>query len=229
MPGVLAGTLHGVECSSCGKVNDEAADCCAECGDSLASARTVGDTGVYEVTGMALGIGVIKGGQRDVFVPIIERGTPYPLPEPIRHSFQATDERRIRVPVYEGDSPVASQNYEQGVIEYELPEEIDVYSRVDVAFHYDRDRIITVEITVPGTNNPRKTTELRRDMPRAQTRTDTDNEESRSCARSSASRAERAALPRPVRTVHRPTRQRRSTVISTRRSGRVSDPAEHVA
>jgi molecular chaperone DnaK len=178
--GILAGTLHGVECPSCRKVSDEAAANCAECGHSLASAPTVGDTGVYEVTGMALGIAAVRGTQQDVFVPIIKRGTPYPLSEPMRHSFQPTDGKRVRVPVYEGDSPVASENYEQGVVEYELTEEIDASARVDVAFGYNRDRIITVEISVPGTSNPVKKTELRRDTPRAAAAgMETDEEDSR--------------------------------------------------
>ena len=79
--GILAGTLHGVECPSCGKANTEEAGTCADCGYSLASGQAIGDTGIYEVTGMALGIGAVRGAQQDVFVPIIKRGTPYPHPD----------------------------------------------------------------------------------------------------------------------------------------------------
>jgi molecular chaperone DnaK len=129
--GILANTLHGVECQSCRTVNDEMADKCANCQESLVNARSVGDTNIHDVTGMALGVNAVKGSHRDTFVPIIPKGTPYPMSEPMRHSFGATDGRLIRVPVYEGDQPLASQNREQGVIEYELPEEIDVHSRVD--------------------------------------------------------------------------------------------------
>ncbi|HYS37956.1 MAG TPA: Hsp70 family protein [Pseudonocardiaceae bacterium] len=164
--GILAGTLHGLECPSCQKVNDEAATTCVDCGTSLTNARSVGDTGIHEVTGVAVGIGAVKGSQRDVFVPIIPKATPYPLPQPMRASFQATDGRLIRVPVYEGDSPVASQNVEQGVAEFELPRQIAVNSRVDVDLNYSKDRTITVVISVPGTDM-RKETSLRTDLVRA--------------------------------------------------------------
>ncbi|GAB2717051.1 Hsp70 family protein [Streptomyces bullii] len=152
--GILAGTLNGVECPArdCDTVNDESATVCATCRTSLAGARAVGTTGLYEVTGVAMGIGAVRGSQRDVFVPIIESGTAYPLPEPCTKVFQATDSRLIRVPVYEGNSPVASKNDEQGVVEFELPQEIDLNQRVEVSFNYDANRTITVTITVPGTD-----------------------------------------------------------------------------
>ncbi|WP_033322592.1 Hsp70 family protein [Streptomyces yerevanensis] len=165
--GILAGTLDGVECPAhrCGTVNDESATACSACGTSLANARAVGTTGLYEVTGVAMGIGAVRGSQRDVFVPIIESGTAYPLPEPCRKMFQATDSRLIRVPVYEGNSPVASKNDEQGVVEFELPQEIDVNQRVEVSFNYDANRTITVTITVPGTDM-RTTARPKREKPR---------------------------------------------------------------
>ena len=162
--GVLAQMLDGVECPSCGAVNQDDAAGCSDCGGSLISAQSHGDIGVYEVTGLAMGIAAVRGSQRDVFVPIIKRGTPYPLSQPVRHSFLPSDPKRIRVPVYEGDSPVASQNSEQGVIQLELDHEITLDTQVEVAFHYDRDRIIQVEINVPG--NPPVIQELLRDTPR---------------------------------------------------------------
>ncbi|MFF8640813.1 Hsp70 family protein [Streptomyces sp. NPDC015345] len=152
--GVLAETLRGVECSDpgCAKVNEYGAGACAACGRSLADGRSKGDTGLYESTPMAMGIAAIKGSQRDVFVEIIEAGSPYPLSEPRQRTFHATDSRRIRVPVYEGDSKVASENHEQGVVEFELPQEIEVNRQVDVSFNYSADRIITVKISVRGTD-----------------------------------------------------------------------------
>lgn len=165
--GILANTLHGVECQRCGTVNDESAEACAKCQRSLVNARSVGDTNVHDVTGMDLGINAVRGTHRDAFVAIIPRGTPYPMSEPKRHSFGATDGRLIRVPVYEGDKNelVVSKNREQGVIEYELPEEIDVHSRVDVAFMFDRNRELHVTITVPGTGLEYRK-KLRIDAPR---------------------------------------------------------------
>ncbi|HEX3790979.1 MAG TPA: Hsp70 family protein [Pseudonocardiaceae bacterium] len=155
--GILAGTLHGVECLSCGTVNNDTATECATCGHSLANARPTGDTNIYDVTGMGLGVAAVHRSQADVFVPIIPRGTPYPLTEPMRRTFEATDGRLIRVPVYEGDDAVASRNTEQGVIEFELPEKIDVHTRVEVEFMFDTNRILDVTISVPGTANLHRT------------------------------------------------------------------------
>ncbi|WP_103339969.1 Hsp70 family protein [Amycolatopsis sp. CA-126428] len=163
--GILASTLHGVECQSCKAVNDESADTCAQCRHSLITAPSAGDTKIHDVTGMALGVNAVKGSHRDAFVPIIPKNTPYPMSEPMVHSFGVTDGRLIRVPVYEGDDPLASQNHEQGVIEFELPEAIDVNTRVDVAFMFDRNRELHVTITVPdvGLEHNKK---LRIDAPR---------------------------------------------------------------
>jgi molecular chaperone DnaK len=160
--GILAQTLDGVECPSCGAVNDETAAACAECDGSLLGAQTHGDIGVYEVTGPAMGIAAVSGDQPDVFVPIIKRGTPYPVSQ--RHSFLPSDRKRIQVPVYEGDSPVASQNEEQGVIDFLLDHEIAPDALVEVAFHYDNDRIIKVEINAPG--NPAKVEKIDHHAPR---------------------------------------------------------------
>lgn len=166
--GILAGTTEGVECpsSECGQTNEEDAQRCSQCGTSLAGAAPAqAAPQIYEVTGMSLGIGAVRGIQQDAFIPIIPRGTSYPLAEPMTRTFQATNGRRIRVPVYEGDSSVASKNHEQGVVEFDLPSEIDVDSRVEVTFDYDADRIVTVQIAVPGTDL-KKSTALRTDTHR---------------------------------------------------------------
>jgi molecular chaperone DnaK (HSP70) len=163
--GILAGTLQGVECPSCGQISDESTSTCPSCGQSLAAAPVVGEIALYERTGNALGIAAVKGTHSDTFVPIIPRDTPYPLREPMRRSFETIDGRRIRVPVYEGDEPVASRNKEVGVIEYELTEEVSAGTRVDVSFNYDPSRILTVTISVPGTKELHTAT-LRVDAPR---------------------------------------------------------------
>jgi molecular chaperone DnaK len=161
---ILAATLRGLECPHCGRENDEAAAHCAHCGQGLASARSVGDTGIVEVTPMSLGIAAVKGTQSDVFVPIIPKNTAYPLREPMKRRFQAISGRRIVVPVYEGDHPVASRNSPQGVIEYDLPQEIESNTQVEVSFNYDRNRELTVTVAVPGTGLLKAET-LRRDRP----------------------------------------------------------------
>ncbi|MGH3784981.1 MAG: Hsp70 family protein [Pseudonocardiaceae bacterium] len=162
---VLAAGTTGVECPNpdCRAVNDETTEKC-KCGADLATARTVGNVKVDDVTGMALGIRAVKGADADVFVPIIPSGTPYPLSTPKKEQFQATD-RRIKVPVFEGNEPVASRNSEQGVIECELPEHFDANSPVEVSLNFDRNRIITVTVSVPGSEFFR-TAPLRHGQPR---------------------------------------------------------------
>jgi molecular chaperone DnaK len=170
---VLAAGTTGVECPSCKTINDEAKVTC-QCGKDLATARTVGNVKVDDVTGMALGIRAVRGTDADVFVPIIPSGTPYPLPTPMKEQFQATD-RKIKVPVFEGNDPVASRNSEQGVIECELPEQFDANSFVEVSLNFDRNRIITVTLAVPGSDFFRAEA-LRHDQARTGTRTDTDKD-----------------------------------------------------
>ncbi|MGH8876238.1 MAG: Hsp70 family protein [Stackebrandtia sp.] len=166
--GILASTLNGVECVSCATVNDESSSECSECGHSLINARSAGDTHVHDVTGMGLGVRAVRGNEDDAFVAIIPRGTPYPMAEPMHQSFEATDGRMITVPVFEGDNPIASENLEQGEIEYELPQEIDIHTRVDVAFLFDRNRELNVTITVPHPNIAPHSTKLRVDAPRTE-------------------------------------------------------------
>jgi molecular chaperone DnaK len=173
---VLAAGTAGVECpnTECRAVNDETTKKCPKCGASLATARTVGNVKVDDVTGMALGIRAVKGADADVFVPIIPSGTPYPLPTPMKEQFQATD-RKIKVPVFEGNEPVASRNSEQGVIECELPEQFDATSTVEVSLNFDRNRIITVTVSVPGSDFFR-TEPLRHGQPRNRPLTDAEKD-----------------------------------------------------
>lgn len=162
---VLAAGTTGVECPKCGAVNEETANICDQCGGDLATARTVGNVKVDDVTSMALGIRAVEGTDADVFVAIIPSGTPYPLVAPMKKQFQATD-RKIKVPVFEGNDAAASRNSEQGVIEFELPEHLDANSPVEVSLNFDRNRIITVRVSVPGTDFDH-TEPLRHGQPRS--------------------------------------------------------------
>jgi molecular chaperone DnaK (HSP70) len=105
---------------------------------------------LYEQTAQHVGIAAVDGEDTDVFVPIIPKGTPYPLREPMKQTFTA-DRRGVRIPVYEGVHDVASRNRVQGVLEVTLPEGLEAGSEVEVSFNYDRDRILTVAVSVPGT------------------------------------------------------------------------------
>jgi molecular chaperone DnaK (HSP70) len=147
---VLAATQRGLQCPACRKINEEAAPQCQSCGVSLASAPAVGGVNLGEVTGQSLGVAAVKGTQKDVYVPIIPKGTRYPLREPSKRRFEAINGRRIVVPVYQGEHPVASRNIPQGVVEYNLPLAIDSNTLVEVSFNLDRNCNLTVTVTVPG-------------------------------------------------------------------------------
>jgi len=162
---VLAATLEGVACPACGEVNDDAAHRCVKCESDLAAAHSIGSTVVVDPTAFSLGIRAVKGDDRDHFVAMIPKNATYPLPEPIKHEFEATSDRMIRMPVYEGDNAIASKNIELGVIECPLSEPITVRTRVEVSFNYDRNRVLTITIAVPGTTML-ETHTLTRDQPR---------------------------------------------------------------
>jgi molecular chaperone DnaK len=125
---------------------------------------------VQGVTAMHLGIAAVEGENADAFVPIIERGTPYPLREPKKRLFYPSEDNQtlIRVPVYEGLNERASLNAQQGVIEFPLPEGIKLSHAVEVSFNYDASRVLTIGIRVLGTDHAIEET-LRRDRPRVNT------------------------------------------------------------
>lgn len=112
------------------------------------------DRTLVEVTAMHLGIAVVKGDNPDTFAPIIEKGTPYPLSEPMKRVFTPVEENQklIRVAVYEGLSDLASLNDQQGIIEFPLPRGIGAANPVEISFNYDANRVLTVGVRVVGTD-----------------------------------------------------------------------------
>jgi len=122
---------------------------------------------VQGVTAMHLGIAVLKGENPDAFVPIITKGTPFPLPEAKKQVFYASEDNQtlISVPVYEGLNERASLNEQQGVIMFPLPEGIPITTPVEVSFNYDVNRVTTVSVRVVGTEHSYTET-LKRDRPR---------------------------------------------------------------
>jgi molecular chaperone DnaK (HSP70) len=128
---------------------------------------------LVEVTGMDLGIAAVRDGTLDAFVPIITKGTPYPLAEPKRKVFYPTEENQtlIRVPVYEGLNSLASLNEQAGVIEFPLPSGISTKTPVEVSFNFDRNRVLTVSVTVIGKDGLSVKETLHRDRPRVANQT----------------------------------------------------------
>lgn len=125
------------------------------------------DSNLIEVTAMHLGIAAVKGENPDAFVPIIEKGTPYPLSEPKKRIFTPVEENQklIRVAVYEGLSDLASLNDQQGIIEFPLPRGIGAANPVEISFNFDRNRVLTVGVRVLGTDLVKQET-LRRNTGR---------------------------------------------------------------
>lgn len=147
----LAAKLKGVVCpiKACGRQNDYDARECVACGASLATAQPIGDVGMYEITERDMGISVVRNGLPDAFSVLIKRGTPYPLKEPMRRPYFTTS-HQITIPVYAGESLVASQNEYLGLVEYKLPADAPPRTPIEVQFNYDRDRILRVRIEVKG-------------------------------------------------------------------------------
>lgn len=110
------------------------------------------DEGITEVTHCTLGFRALKGiahSRPNAFVPIIPKGTPYPLAEPRKEFFPPVD-RTISFAVDEAFDE--ANLVEQGVIEYELPEGVPSGTLVEIGFNYDRNRCIRITICVPGKN-----------------------------------------------------------------------------
>lgn len=148
-------------------INDETATICKKCGASLAAAKSVSDLNYEDITAMHLGVRAVKGDNLDAFVPIIEKGTSFPLPEAIRRTFYTTEENQqfIKVPIFEGLHDLASQNDQQGIVEWKLPESLPINTPVEVSFNYNLDRTLTVGLRVMGRDKLSYETTLQRDRP----------------------------------------------------------------
>ena len=102
-----------------------------------------------EVTARGLGIETIgPDGRGDYFSVVIPKGTPYPLEHGLERNYRTTTLGQLRIPVYEGDSAVASRNDVQGNIDIPLPPEVAISSPVVVRFNFDKNRVLTVHVRV---------------------------------------------------------------------------------
>ena len=80
-------------------------------------------------------------------VPLIPKGTPYPLREPVRLSLEPAD-RRVCLTVCQGDANDPLDTYRRADVELKLPEEADPHSMMNVGFNYDPDGCVTVTASV---------------------------------------------------------------------------------
>jgi molecular chaperone DnaK len=151
---ILGNKLVGIQCPKCQHINeDENVPNCVLCQEPLAAGRSVSGINLHEVTAKTLGIAVVRGNNPDHFQPIIPKGTAYPLKSPRRQDFRPSTENQklIRIPVFEGEASLASQNELQGVLEFLLPQSVPASATISVLFNYDQNRVVEVTIRVLGT------------------------------------------------------------------------------
>lgn len=149
---ILAARLDTVECPTCHTENPEDAKVCMKCGKEIAITKVT----LIEKTAKSLGIGVIKDGKPDIYAIIIPKGTKYPLPKAMEHTFLTTAKNTIKLSVYEGEEKIASMNERQGDVEYTLPQDVPVGTPVTVSFDYDNSRLLKVTIWVQGYTHLKK-------------------------------------------------------------------------
>jgi molecular chaperone DnaK len=65
---------------------------------------------------------------------------------------EVSDGLIIRIPVYEGEDPIAARNRLIGILECDLPGNPDIDARAEVGFRLGRDGVLNVTARVPGTD-----------------------------------------------------------------------------
>ncbi len=95
-----------------------------------------------------LGDGIKEGGH---YFPIIERNTIIPASRTERFYTTRDNQTKIRIEVLQGESRMARNNLELGVLEIEVPEAKAGEEAVDVTYTYDINSILEVEVKVIST------------------------------------------------------------------------------
>lgn len=175
---IMATKFKGIECPECFEddqvdedkrqhtINEVDASVCRKCGTGLATAKIASEVGYHDITSMDLGVRAVKGDNLDTFVPIIKKGTAFPLDEPKCQTFYTAEDNQqlIRIPVFEGTHALATQNEQQGIVEWQLPEGLPINTSIEVSFNFDRDRTLTVNIRVMGRQGLSHTAVLKRGL-----------------------------------------------------------------
>lgn len=176
--GILAATLKGLQCPNeeCRHINDESERNCTKCSASLATSAAVSDgSTITEVAAMSFGISAVRDDERDAFEVIIPKGTIYPLDRPKSRTFETTAANFVRIPVYEGNDPVASKNSFQGDIQLteddfrQAGADVPAHTPLEVSMNYSRDRELHVKVRIHGTNNMEKEMKILHDRPQPKT------------------------------------------------------------
>lgn len=83
----------------------------------------------------------------DVFAPIIERNQPVPISRSQVFATVEDNQTRILVKIYQGESPLASENLALGELEVRVPALPKYEATIDVRFSYDTNGLLEVDVT----------------------------------------------------------------------------------
>ncbi len=175
--GILAARLKAIECPQCSFENQELATACASCGYDIQDIAPSGDVSLGEVTSKTLGLEVVRGRTAGMFSPIIEKGRTYPVE--VEREYYSMSDRNLRLPIYQGEAPLAVNNELQAIVAFELPESIPKNTPVTVTFGLDKDQVLTVSVNVHGYPDLRFEEIVKRDQARPVKEEDQPQEEDR--------------------------------------------------
>ena len=131
------------ECPECGAMNVVGSSVCKSCGQELEKMKGELMQKLSKPIGIELDGGALEIILNDdMFLPT----------EPVTSALHTTkaDQRRVVMPVYEGDNPVAKENQYLGRVEGELPPGLPIKTDVNVSIQADIDGTLQVTADVPS-------------------------------------------------------------------------------
>jgi molecular chaperone DnaK len=137
---VLARKIKGIYCDVCGHTNQSTAIKCVKCGSELEP--------FIERTHLPYGIEV-KGG---FFEEVMPKGTPCPTYKPQERIFYTAhnDQKKIDIPIYQGDKKMVKDNNWQGILPIQLKTGVPENTPVTVFMSINKDRLLEVEARCKG-------------------------------------------------------------------------------
>ena len=117
-------------------------------------------------TAMDLGIEVFREGNPNAFTVMVPKGNPFPMGEPRRETFYPTaaHQRRIVIPIFQGNHALTTLNNCQGIIDYTLPGGLATNTPIKVGFRIDEHGVLTVTVDVVGHPGYSTTWEIKRNQ-----------------------------------------------------------------
>lgn len=111
------------------------------------------------------GIECFYDGNPHYFEPIIPRGSVYPTaPNQFRKRFRPTanNQRKFRIPIFQGNGLTTIGNACQGIFHYEAPRPVPLHSSIFVTFNMDLHGILTMDVELDGDPASRRQFEIDR-------------------------------------------------------------------